>query len=82
MGCNNIKLDKTSGLTEELALKKLAHSRGYEIMVGCMMFPTLAMAPALLVAQGADVVDLDGLLKLTEDRPVALNYDSAMGKSI
>ena len=77
-GIINIKLDKTGGLTEALALKKLAQSRGYKIMVGCMMGSSLAMAPALLVAQGADVVDLDGPLKLAEDRPVALKYNGAM----
>ena len=57
-GLHNIKLDKTGGLTKALALKKLAQSRGYEIMAGCMMGSSLAVAPALLVAQGADVVDL------------------------
>ena len=73
----NIKLDKTGGLTEALALRDLAHSRGYGIMVGCMVGSSLAMAPAVLVAQGADVVDLDGPLLLAEDRDHPLHYDAA-----
>jgi len=63
----NIKLDKTGGLTEALALRSAAEAAGFEIMVGCMMGSSLAMAPALLVAQGAKVVDLDGPLWLAED---------------
>jgi len=73
----NIKLDKTGGLTEALALRDLAHSRGYGIMVGCMVGSSLAMAPAVLVAQGADVVDLDGPLLLAQDRDHPLHYDAA-----
>lgn len=71
----NIKLDKTGGLTEALALKEEAAREGYEIMVGCMVGSSLAMAPAVLVAQGAAVVDLDGPLLLAEDRPNGLKYD-------
>jgi len=56
----NIKLDKTGGLTEALALKEAARGAGYRLMVGCMLGTSLAMAPALLVAQRARVVDLDG----------------------
>ncbi|MDE2911995.1 MAG: dipeptide epimerase [Paracoccaceae bacterium] len=70
----NIKLDKTGGLTEALRLCAQAQSEGYRIMVGCMVGSSLAMAPAVLVAQSADVVDLDGPLLLAEDRPVPLNY--------
>ena len=71
----NIKLDKTGGLTEALALKAAAHEQGYRIMVGCMVGSSLAMAPAVLVAQGAQVTDLDGPLLLAEDRAAGLVYD-------
>ena len=71
----NIKLDKTGGLTEALALRTAALAAGYDVMVGCMVGSSLAMAPAVLVAQGAAVVDLDGPLLLAEDREHALKYD-------
>lgn len=71
----NIKLDKTGGLTEALALRDLARAEGYEIMVGCMMGSSLAMAPAVLVAQGAMITDLDGPLLLAEDRENGLRFD-------
>ena len=73
----NIKLDKTGGLTEALALRAAALAEGYEVMVGCMVGSSLAMAPATLVAQGAKVVDLDGPLLLAEDREDALIFDAA-----
>lgn len=73
----NIKLDKTGGLTEALALRDAARAEGYGVMVGCMVGSSLAMAPAILVAQGAEVVDLDGPLLLAEDRAVPLVYDAA-----
>ncbi|MBZ0124347.1 MAG: dipeptide epimerase [Roseovarius sp.] len=73
----NIKLDKTGGLTEALALRDAARAAGYGIMVGCMVGSSLAMAPAVLVAQGAMVTDLDGPLLLAEDRDDALRYDAA-----
>ncbi len=73
----NIKLDKTGGLTEALALKNQAITQGYGVMVGCMVGSSLAMAPAVLVAQGAEFVDLDGPLLLAEDRDNALKYDDA-----
>ncbi|NNK77253.1 MAG: dipeptide epimerase [Litoreibacter sp.] len=73
----NIKLDKTGGLTEALALRDAARSEGYGIMVGCMIGSSLAMAPAVLVAQGADVTDLDAPLLLAEDRDQPLAIDSA-----
>jgi L-alanine-DL-glutamate epimerase-like enolase superfamily enzyme len=73
----NIKLDKTGGLTEALALRDAARAAGYGVMVGCMIGSSLAMAPAVLVAQGADVVDLDGPLLLAEDRDCPLLYDAA-----
>ncbi len=73
----NIKLDKTGGLTEALALRDAARAEGYAVMVGCMVGSSLAMAPAVLVAQGASVTDLDGPLLLAEDRDHALTFDAA-----
>lgn len=72
----NIKLDKTGGLTEALALRDAARASGFKIMVGCMVGSSLAMAPAVLVAQGAEIVDLDGPLLLAEDRDPPLSYES------
>ena len=71
----NIKLDKTGGLTEALALRDAALAEGYRIMVGCMVGSSLAMAPAVLVAQGAMITDLDGPLLLAQDRPHPLQFD-------
>ncbi|MEM9871051.1 MAG: N-acetyl-D-Glu racemase DgcA [Pseudomonadota bacterium] len=73
----NIKLDKAGGLTEALALRAAARDAGYSVMVGCMVGSSLAMAPAVLLAQGASVVDLDGPLLLAADRIPALRYDDA-----
>ena len=70
----NIKLDKTGGLTGALALREAAQAEGLGIMVGCMLGTSLAMAPALLVAQGARFVDLDGPLLLARDREPGLVY--------
>ncbi|HKT75407.1 MAG TPA: N-acetyl-D-Glu racemase DgcA [Sphingobium sp.] len=64
----NIKLDKAGGLTEALALAREARERGFRIMVGCMLGTSLGIAPAALVAQGADWIDLDGALLLAKDR--------------
>lgn len=72
----NIKLDKTGGLTEALALRDAALAEGYDVMVGCMVGSSLAMAPATLVAQGAVVTDLDGPLLLAEDRETPLLFDA------
>lgn len=72
----NIKLDKTGGLTEALALKTEAQAAGFGIMVGCMVGSSLAMAPATLVAQGVMFTDLDGPLLLAEDRDPALVFDA------
>ncbi|WP_368344904.1 N-acetyl-D-Glu racemase DgcA [Pelagovum sp. HNIBRBA483] len=72
----NIKLDKTGGLTEALALKTDAQAAGFGIMVGCMVGSSLAMAPATLVAQGVMFTDLDGPLLLAEDRDPALVFDA------
>ena len=74
----NIKLDKSGGLTEALALRQAAEAVGLRIMVGCMLATSLAMAPALLVAQGVAVVDLDGPLLLERDRPNGLRFDRGM----
>jgi L-alanine-DL-glutamate epimerase-like enolase superfamily enzyme len=73
----NIKLDKTGGLTEALALADAAERMGFALMVGCMISTSLALAPALLVATRARVVDLDGALLLARDRPHGLRYDDA-----
>lgn len=70
----NIKLDKTGGLTEALELRKQAEAAGMKIMVGCMLATSLAMAPAFVVAQGAQVVDLDGPLLLQKDREPGFDY--------
>ena len=73
----NIKLDKTGGLTEAMKLNAAARAQGYGVMVGCMVGSSLAMAPATIVAQGAEVVDLDGPLLLAEDRAEPLIFDDA-----
>jgi L-Ala-D/L-Glu epimerase len=73
----NIKLDKTGGLTEALAMAQAARAAGLKIMVGCMVSTSLAMAPAMLLAQGADWVDLDGPLLLARDRTPGLSYAGA-----
>jgi L-alanine-DL-glutamate epimerase-like enolase superfamily enzyme len=74
----NIKLDKTGGLTEALALKQAAKDKGLRIMVGCMVATSLSMAPAMIVAQGADFVDLDGPLLLAKDREHGLKITGSM----
>jgi L-alanine-DL-glutamate epimerase-like enolase superfamily enzyme len=72
----NLKLDKTGGLTEGLLTRDLAKAMGFKVMVGCMVGSSLAMAPAVLLAQGADWTDLDGPLLLSEDRAHPLRYDA------
>jgi L-Ala-D/L-Glu epimerase len=74
----NIKLDKSGGLTEALALAAEAERAGLSIMVGCMVSTSLAMAPAMLLAQRARVVDLDGPLLLAKDRPGGLRYEGSL----
>lgn len=74
----NIKLDKTGGLTEALRMRAAAEALGLKIMVGCMVGSSLAMAPAMLVAQGVDFVDLDGPLLLAEDRKPGLRYEASL----
>ena len=73
----NIKLDKAGGLTEALRLSAAARQAGFGVMVGCMVGSSLAMAPAVLVAQAAAVVDLDGPLLLARDRTPGLCYDES-----
>jgi len=74
----NIKLDKTGGLTEALRAVKRARAFDLGIMVGCMLGTSLAMAPAVLLAQGADFVDLDGPLLLAKDRAPGLHYEGSL----
>ncbi|MHC2439224.1 N-acetyl-D-Glu racemase DgcA [Bradyrhizobium sp. USDA 4451] len=74
----NIKLDKTGGLTEALAMADAARALGFEIMIGCMVATSLAMAPALLIAQAARFVDLDGPLLLARDRDHGLRYEGSL----
>ncbi len=74
----NIKLDKTGGLTEALLMKAEAQRLGFQIMVGCMVGTSLAMAPAVLLAQGCDYADLDGPLLLVHDRPGGLRYEGSL----
>lgn len=71
----NIKLDKTGGLTEALHLRQAAQDAGFKVMVGCMVGSSLAMAPAVLVAQDVLFTDLDGPLLLAEDRDPPLAFD-------
>jgi L-Ala-D/L-Glu epimerase len=74
----NIKLDKTGGLTEALAMADAATAQGFAIMVGCMVATSLAMAPAMLLAQQARFVDLDGPLLLARDREGGLLYEGSL----
>ncbi len=74
----NIKLDKTGGLTEALKLKTAAEAAGMEIMVGCMLAGSLAMAPATVLGQGAKVIDLDGPLLMAGDRDPCLTFDGSI----
>lgn len=74
----NIKLDKTGGLTEAMALAKQAKSMGFGIMVGCNIGTSLAMAPGMVIAQLASFVDLDGPLLLAKDRQPGLRYDGSI----
>ncbi len=74
----NIKLDKTGGLTPALQMATAAKADGFKVMVGCMLATSLAMAPAFLVAQLADYVDLDGPLLLAKDREPAITYNGSL----
>jgi L-alanine-DL-glutamate epimerase-like enolase superfamily enzyme len=74
----NIKLDKTGGLTEAIAMADAAQRVGLDIMVGCMVATSLSMAPAVLLAQRARFVDLDGPLLLAKDRDDGLIYRDSL----
>lgn len=78
----NIKLDKTGGLTEALLLKEEALALDFEIMIGCMVGSSLAMAPAFLLSSGAKFVDLDGPLLVTKDRPFGFNFSNGIMHSL
>jgi L-Ala-D/L-Glu epimerase len=73
----NIKLDKTGGLTEAMAMAEAARALKLDIMVGCMVGTSLAMAPAMLIAAGAKFVDLDGPLLLARDREPGLHFEGS-----
>ena len=73
----NIKLEKTGGLTEALKLAATAEAAGFGIMVGCMIGTSLSMAPAMLVAARARVVDLDGPLILARDRDPGIAFEGS-----
>jgi L-alanine-DL-glutamate epimerase-like enolase superfamily enzyme len=77
-GCINVKLDKAGGLTEALALVAEARARGLSVMAGCMVATSLSMAPAMIIAQGAEFVDLDGPLLLARDREPGLIFEGSM----
>jgi len=74
----NVKLDKTGGLTEALALARDARALGLQVMVGCMAGTSLAMAPGMVVGQLAEFVDLDGPLLHREDREHGIEYDRGL----
>ena len=74
----NIKLDKTGGLTEALAMADAATALGFDIMVGCMVATSLSMAPAMLLAPQARFIDLDGPLLLARDRDHGLRYEGSL----
>lgn len=74
----NIKLDKTGGLTEALALADAAEAKGFGLMIGCMVGSSLAMAPAMILAPRSRFVDLDGPLLLARDREPGLRYEGSI----
>lgn len=76
-GAVNIKLDKAGGLTEALRLLEMARQADFKVLIGCMLGTSLAMAPAVLIGQNADYVDLDGPLLLTKDRTPGLRFDES-----
>lgn len=77
-GAINVKLDKAGGLTEALAVVEEARRLGLELMAGCMVATSLSMAPAMIIAQGAEVADLDGPLLLAFDRQPGLVFDGSL----
>ena len=74
----NIKLDKTGGLTGALAMARAAQDKGFVLMTGCMLATSLAMAPAMLIGQISQVVDLDGPLLLARDRTPGIRFDGSL----
>jgi L-alanine-DL-glutamate epimerase-like enolase superfamily enzyme len=74
----NIKLDKCGGLTEGLAMAHEAKRLGLNVMVGNMVGSSLAMAPAFVLGQLCDIVDLDGPIFLAHDRTPAISYDEGL----
>jgi L-alanine-DL-glutamate epimerase-like enolase superfamily enzyme len=70
----NIKLDKCGGLTEGLAMAREARRLGFQVMVGCMSGTSLSMAPAFVLGQLCDFVDLDGPTFLASDRDIPASY--------
>ena len=72
-----MKLDKAGGFTQALEMVKAAKSRNLNVMIGCMVASSLSIAPAHLLAQLADLADLDGPLWLNEDRPDKLVFDGS-----
>jgi len=74
----NIKLDKTGGLTEAIDMLREARLRNFRVFVGCMLGTSLGMAPATLLAQEADYVDLDGPLWLAKDREPGIRYEASL----
>lgn len=71
----NLKLTKTGGLTRALEVEHAVRESGMLVFVGCMVSTSRALAPAMVVAQHADFVDLDGALHLAADVPHGLRYD-------
>ena len=74
----NIKLDKTGGLTEALRVRQAASDHGFRIMMGCMIGSSLAIAPAVLVSQGLELIDLDAPMLLAEDRDPPLSWSGSV----
>ena len=73
----NIKLDKTGGLTEALRLARAAEAEKFKLMVGCMMGSSLSMAPAFVVGQLCNIIDLDGPLWSAADVPNGIRYEGS-----
>jgi L-alanine-DL-glutamate epimerase-like enolase superfamily enzyme len=78
----NIKLDKTGGLTEALKLAYAAKAKGCKLMVGNMVGTSLGMAPAFVIAQLCDFVDIDGPLLLKYDHPRGLQYNKGVVREL
>ncbi len=74
----NLKLDKCGGLTAALALADAAQQAGLQLMVGCMVSASVAMAPAMILGQRCTVCDLDGPLLLSQDWEGGIRYDHGL----